>query len=244
MLASDPMRHDGRAAHELRPCSIVPGFIGQALGSTLVTCGRTRVICTVNLEERAPPWLQGGGWVTAQYAMLPGATAPRGSRDPGARGKEIQRLVGRALRASVDLSKLVGPSGPMSLMCDCDVIEADGGTRTASITGAYVALAIAARKLVDQGRLPADPMAAAVAVTSVGLCGDPAEALLDLAYVEDAAAIVDLNVVALQGQGLVEVQGTGEHGVFSRAQLNALLDLAEGGLEQLYAIQRAAIAGA
>jgi ribonuclease PH len=237
------MRNDGRAATELRPCSIVPGFIGQALGSTLVTTGRTRVICTVNLEERTPPWLTKGGWVTAQYAMLPGATAPRGSRDPGARGKEIQRLIGRALRAAVDLGKLVGPSGPMSLMCDCDVIEADGGTRTASITGAWVALALAVSRLRSEGRLSVDPMLAQVAATSVGLVGDPPEVLLDLAYVEDAAAIVDLNVVALQGHGLIEVQGTGENGTFSRAQLNALLDVAESGLDRLYATQRAALGG-
>ncbi len=239
-----PMRHDGRAAHESRPCSIETDFIGQALASTLVTTGRTRVICTVSVEERTPPWLAGGGWVTAQYAMLPGATAPRGSRDPGARGKEIQRLIGRALRAAVDLPRLVGPGGPLSLMCDCDVIEADGGTRTASVTGASVALSLALRRLVAQGRLTVDPSLAAVAATSVGLCGDPPEALLDLAYVEDAAAIVDLNVVALRGRGLVEVQGTGEHGVFSRKQLDALLDVAEAGLEQLFAIQATALDGA
>jgi len=235
------MRNDGRAPTELRPCSIQAGFIGQALGSTLVTSGRTRVICTVNLEERTPPWLAQGGWVTAQYAMLPGATAPRGSRDPGARGKGIQRLVGRGLRAAVDLGKLVGPAGPLSLVCDCDVIEADGGTRTASITGAWVALALALRKLRDAGKLFEDPTVAQVAATSVGLVGDPPEVLLDLAYVEDAAAIVDLNVVALQGNGLVEVQGTGEHGTFSRRQLDALLDLAEAGMEKLFTIQRAAL---
>ena len=235
------MRHDDRAANELRPCSITPDFIGHALGSTLVTTGDTRVICTVNLEERTPSWLKGGGWVTAQYAMLPGATAPRGSRDPGARGKEIQRLIGRGLRAAVDLTKLVGPSGPLSLICDCDVIQADGGTRTASITGAWVALAIAIRRLLAQGKLVDDPILAAVGATSVGLCGDPPEALLDLAYVEDVAAIVDLNVVALQGRGLVEVQGTAEHGVFSRRELDGLLDLAEGGLQQLFAIQHAAL---
>jgi ribonuclease PH len=238
------MRDDGRTPSQLRPCTIVPGFIGQATGSTLVTTGRTRVICTVNVEERAPSWLTKGGWVTAQYAMLPGATAPRGSRDPGARGKEIQRLVGRALRASVDLERLVGPTGPLSLVCDCDVIEADGGTRTASITGAWVALAIAIRKLVASGRLPADPTIAPVAATSVGLCGDPPQALLDLAYTEDSTAIVDLNVVALADRGLVEVQGTGEHGVFSRKQLDTLLDLAETGTSELFAIQRAALEAA
>ncbi len=238
------MRHDGRAAHEARTCSIEPGFIGQALGSVLIATGRTRVICTASVEERPPPWLSGGGWVTAQYAMLPGATSPRGSRDPGGRGKEIQRLIGRALRAAVDLPQLVGPGGPISIVVDCDVIEADGGTRTASITGGWVALALALARLRAQGRLAHDPNLAPVAAVSVGLVGDPPVALLDLAYVEDSTAVVDLNVVALRERGLVEVQGTGEHGCFSRAQLDALLDLAEAGLAQLYAVQARALEGA
>lgn len=221
----------------------MPGFIGAALGSALVTTGRTRVICTANAEERAPSWLASGGWVTAQYAMLPGATAPRGSRDPGGRGKEIQRLIGRGLRAALDLGKLVGPAGPVSIVCDCDVIEADGGTRTASITGAWVALSLAIERLMAAGRIAVDPRVAPVAAVSVGLVGEAREALLDLCYVEDAAAIVDLNVVAVRGQGLVEVQGTGEHGVFSRADLNRLLDLAEGGLGELFALQERALAG-
>ena len=232
------MRHDGRAHDQLRPCTIEPGFIASALGSVLIATGRTRVICTASLEERPPPWLSGGGWVTAQYAMLPGATSPRGSRDPGGRGKEIQRLIGRALRAAVDLRALQGPTGPLSLVVDCDVIEADGGTRTAAITGGWVALARAFAKLRAEGRLATDPIVAPVAAVSVGIAGT--EALLDLCYVEDAAAIVDLNVVSLFGHGLVEVQGTGEHGVFSRRQLDALLDLAESGIAQLVEIQRAA----
>ncbi|MBK6917058.1 MAG: ribonuclease PH [Deltaproteobacteria bacterium] len=237
------MRHDGRAPHQLRPCTIEPGFIGQALGSALIATGRTRVICTASVEERAPSWLQGGGWVTAQYAMLPGATAPRGSRDPGGRGKEIQRIIGRGLRAAVDLSQLVGPTGPLSIVCDCDVIEADGGTRTASITGAFVALSIALSKLRAQGRLATDPIVAPVAAVSVGLVGEAQTAMLDLAYEEDASAVVDLNVVALAGRGLVEVQGTGEHGTFSRAQLDALLDLAESGIASLVDAQRQALEG-
>jgi ribonuclease PH len=154
------------------------------------------------------------------------------------------RAARRSSASSVARGKLVGPTGPMSLVCDCDVIEADGGTRTASITGAWVALELAFRKLRDDGRLPEDPTVAQVAATSVGLVGDPPEALLDLAYVEDAAAVVDLNVVALQGKGLVEVQGTGEHGTFSRRQLDVLLDLAEAGMETLFATQRAALGGA
>ncbi len=232
-------RHDGRAHDALRPCTIEPGFIASALGSVLVTTGRTRVICTASLEERPPPWLQGSGWVTAQYAMLPGATAPRGSRDPGGRGKEIQRLIGRALRAAVDLKALVGTTGALSFVVDCDVIEADGGTRTASVTGGFVALALALAKLRSEGRIAIDPIIAPVAAVSVGIVGE--EALLDLCYVEDSAAVVDLNVVSLVGKGLVEVQGTGEHGVFSRAQLDALLDLAEGGITKLAAQQRAVL---
>ena len=239
------MRHDGRANDELRPCTIEPGFIGAALGSVLIASGRTRVICTASLEERPPPWLKDGGWVTAQYAMLPGSTQPRASRDPGGRGKEITRLIGRSLRACVDLGKLVSPTGPLSLVCDCDVIEADGGTRTASITGAFVALVLALRRLAADGRLAADPVTQSVAAVSVGLVAGPggAEPILDLCYVEDSAAIVDLNVVALTGGGLVEVQGTAEHGSFDRRQLDRLLDLAESGVARLHEIQRAALGG-
>ncbi len=235
------MRHDGRADDELRPCTIEPGFIGAALGSVLIATGRTRVICTASVEDRPPPWLKEGGWVTAQYAMLPGSTQPRASRDPGGRGKEITRLVGRALRASVDLKRLVSPTGPVSIVCDCDVIEADGGTRTASITGAFVALVIALRKLVADGRLASDPVTSAVAAVSVGLVGETASPLLDLCYVEDSTAIVDLNVVGLTGGGLVEVQGTAEHGSFDRRQLDRLLDLAEAGIGRLHAAQQAAL---
>jgi ribonuclease PH len=242
------MRSDGRTPDQLRPFSIEPGFIKQALGSALVTSGMTRVICTASLESRTPPWLEHGGWVTAEYAMLPGATAPRGGRKPGGRGKEIQRLIGRSLRAALDLGKLVGPDGPLALTCDCDVIEADGGTRTASITGAFVALGLALKVLRADGRLSADPVAGAVAAVSVGIAR-PAEGadpmpLLDLCYVEDSAAVVDLNVVMrdeADGAGLVEVQGTGEQGTFSRAQLDALLDLADGGIKQLFAEQRRAL---
>ncbi|MCX4245722.1 ribonuclease PH [Paraliomyxa miuraensis] len=243
------MRHDDRTPDQLRPCSIEPGFIGKALGSALIATGGTRVICTASLEERAPAWLRNGGWVTAEYVMLPGATSPRGRRDPGGRGKEIQRLIGRSLRAAVDLTRLVGPEGEaLSLVVDCDVIEADGGTRTASITGGWVALRLALDRLLAQGRLGADPMRAAVAAVSVGLLarhdgGDPL-AVLDLDYPEDSTAVVDLNVVALPGQGsvsLVEVQGTGEGGSFSRAQLDTMLDLAEIGIARLHRAQEEAL---
>jgi ribonuclease PH len=240
------MRPDGRAGSQLRPCTIEPGYIGQALGSALITAGRTRVICTASAEERPPPWLTKGGWVTAQYAMLPGATVPRGSRDPGGRGKEIQRLIGRALRASVDLAAMMGPAGPISIVCDCDVIEADGGTRTASITGAFVAMAQALARLRGAGKLAGDPIAQAVAAVSVGLVPRAGERSpeLDLCYAEDSIAVVDLNVVAVADGGLVEVQGTGEHGTFSRAELTVLLDLADGGLRELFALQAEARARA
>lgn len=246
-LRSAPMRIDGRSLDALRPFEIAPGFITQAQGSALVTSGRTRVICTASAEERVPKWLDSGGWVTAQYAMLPGATSPRGSRDPGGRGKEIQRLIGRSLRACVDLTKLVGPEGPVSIMCDCDVIEADGGTRTASITGAFVALQHCVAKLRESGRLEADPFIAPVAAVSVGMVnpegGDSPVPMLDLCYHEDHRAAVDFNVVMLRGKGLVEVQGTGEDGTFSRDQLNAMLDLAEKGIGELGEIQAAAAPG-
>jgi ribonuclease PH len=239
------MRIDGRTADQLRPFTIEPGFIGSALGSALVTAGGTRVICTASQEARAPSWLTRGGWVTAEYAMLPGAVRPRGRRESSGRDKEIQRLIGRSLRAAVDLERLVGPTGPISLIVDCDVIEADGGTRTAAITGGFVALALAVRALLRQGALAEDPRLTPVAAVSVGMVqpgeGAGAAALLDLAYAEDSRAGVDLNVVMHADGGLVEVQGTGERGSFSRAELNAMLDLAEGGIRRLCAVQQAAL---
>jgi len=236
------MRHDDRAPDQLRPCTIEPGFITRALGSALVQTGDTRVICTASLESDPPEWLERGGWVTAQYAMLPGATRPRGRRNAGGRGMEIQRLIGRSLRASLDLKLLIDSEGePLSFVCDCDVIEADGGTRTASITGAYVALRLALQKLMAEGRLVVDPLRAPVAAVSVGLLrlreGAEPVAVVDLDYVEDRDAVVDLNVVSLPGGQLVEVQGTGEDGSFTRAQLRSMLDLAEAGIESLHARQ-------
>jgi ribonuclease PH len=235
------MRSDGRSPEQLRPCRIEPDFISQALGSVLVTSGRTRVICTASLAGRAPPWLQGGGWVTAEYSMLPGATAPRGSRDPGGRGKEIQRLIGRALRAAVDLPRLVGPEGPLALVCDCDVIEADGGTRTAAITGGYVALQRALHRLVTQGKLPAIPLFGQVAAVSVGIGATGRGILVDLCYEEDSAAVVDLNVVKRDG-GYVEIQGTGEHGTFDGDELASMLRLADGAIDRLFSLQREVMA--
>ena len=239
------MRQDGRQFDELRPVTIEAGFIASALGSVLIATGRTRVICTASVEARPPAWLTSGGWVTAEYAMLPGAVRPRGRREPDGRAKEIQRLIGRSLRAAVDLRQLVGPQGPIALTIDCDVIEADGGTRTAAITGGMVALALALRRLAAEGSLAASPLRGLVSAVSVGLCqtgGSPA-ALLDLAYVEDSGAIVDLNVVMLDG-GLVEIQGTGERGCFDRSALGTMLDLAERGIAGLQAAQRGALARA
>lgn len=245
------MRSDGRAHDEPRPTTLVPGFTTQALGSVLISTGRTRVICTASLEPRPPAWLEKGGWVTAEYAMLPGSTSPRADRHPGGRAKEIQRLIGRSLRASVDLRKLIGPAGPISLVCDCDVIEADGGTRTASITGAWVALQLALHKLRAEGRITEDPSLGQVAATSVGVVqlegSEGPQALLDLCYREDSRAHVDLNVVmrsAGAGVGLIEVQGTGERSSFSRAELDAMLDLAERGIRDAFEIQRRALAEA
>jgi ribonuclease PH len=242
------VRIDERTPNQLRAVQLDAGFTAAALGSVLISTGKTRVLCTASLEPKTPPWLQHGGWITAEYAMLPGATSPRGRRDPGGRGKEIQRLIGRSLRAAVNLDKLVGPDGGLSLICDCDVIEADGGTRTASITGAWVALEIALRKLLASGRLATHPGLGQVAAVSVGLVGtEPGEpiAMLDLCYHEDSRAHVDLNVVMRRGSGprpgLVEVQGTGERGDFSRAELDRMLDLAEAGILDLFAVQRAAL---
>ncbi len=239
------MRIDGRSADQLRPFNIEAGFIGSALGSALVTAGRTRVICTASQEAKAPGWLTRGGWVTAEYAMLPGAVRPRGRREASGRDKEIQRLIGRSLRAAVNLERLVGVAGPISLIVDCDVIEADGGTRTAAITGGFVALALAVRALLRQGALAEDPRLMPVAAVSVGLVplidGTGAAPLLDLSYSEDSRAAVDLNVVMHANGGLVEVQGTGERGSFSRTDLNAMLDLAEGGIRRLCEAQQAAL---
>jgi ribonuclease PH len=234
------MRPDGRRHDELRPLTITPDWLKDPEGSALIRAGDTWVICTASVEEKVPPFLKdtGRGWVTGEYGMLPRSTTTRSGRQPGGRGKEIERLIGRALRASIDLAKL----GPRTIMIDCDVLQADGGTRTAAITGGYVALALACRRLQTRGLLTASPLVHEVAAVSVGIIDG--EARLDLPYTEDAAAEVDMNVVMTADERLVELQGTAEHGTFDRAQLDLLVDLAAGGIRHLIAAQRRALEGA
>jgi ribonuclease PH len=237
------VRSDGRADDQLRAVSIEPGYLAFADGSVLIALGRTRVICAATIEDRVPPWMRGRGtgWITAEYAMLPQATPERNQREAtkgrlGGRTHEIQRLVGRALRAVVDLGLL----GERSVLIDCDVIGADGGTRTASITGAWVALALALRKHVDPAKAAAWPLRGQIAAVSVGIVdGTP---VLDLPYEEDSRAEVDMNVAMTDAGGFVEVQGTAEGEPFSRAQLDGLLGLAEGGIRSLFDAQRDALA--
>ena len=231
-------RPDDRAADELRAVTWELGFQEWAAGSVLFSMGRTRVLCAASVSEDAPRWLKGTGkgWVTGEYSMLPAATNERSPREvnkgrPGGRTQEIQRLIGRSLRSVTDLSRL----GERTITVDCDVLQADAGTRTASITGGYVALAIALRGLVEQGLVPDDLLTDSVAAVSVGIVDD--EARLDLCYDEDAGAEVDFNVVMTGSGDFVEVQGTAEGTPFSRAQLDALLDLAADGIADLTAIQ-------
>ena len=236
------MRTDGRESRELRPVTIQPDFIAGAEGSVLIAVGNTRVICTASIEDSVPPFLRGKnrGWVTSEYAMLPRATDTRTPRE-SSRGRvsgrthEIQRLIGRSLRSVTRLQDL----GERTVWVDCDVIQADGGTRTASITGAFVALALALQGLVDRGTLPALPIKDYVAATSVGVvAGTP---LLDLNYEEDSRAQVDMNVVQTGAGSLVEVQGTAEGDPFSRQTLSALMDLAAEGIARLVEIQKGLI---
>ena len=235
-------RSGGRAAGELRPTTIEPGFVATATGSALISCGGTRVICTASVEESVPRWMygQGRGWLTAEYGMLPASTGQRKTRDI-TRGKadgrsiEIQRLIGRSLRGVVDFKRL----GERTVYVDCDVLQADGGTRCASITGGFVALALACRRLQEQGKLRGSPLTGTVAAVSCGVVdGVP---LLDLDYPEDTAAEVDANVVMTGEAGLVEVQATAERTPLTRAHLDDLLLLAHGGIESLREIQAAAI---
>ena len=236
------MRSDGRSPEQLRPLSIEPGYLHFADGSVLISLGNTRVICAATVEDRVPPWMRGRGtgWVTAEYAMLPQATPERNQREAskgrvGGRTHEIQRLIGRALRSVVDLNKL----GERSVLVDCDVIGADGGTRTASITGAWVALNLALRRRLDPAEKKAWPIVGQIAAVSVGIVdGTP---VLDLPYDEDSRAEVDMNVAMTDAGGYVELQGTAEREPFSRAQLDGLLDLADGGIRTLFAAQRAAL---
>jgi ribonuclease PH len=229
------MRPDGRRPDQLRSLEIIPHYQKHAEGSALIKLGETWVLCSASVEEGVPPFLKGSGkgWLTAEYAMLPRSTHTRTKRDPGGRGKEIQRLIGRSLRAAVDLDQL----GERTIAVDCDVLSADGGTRVSSITGAWIALAFAIQKLVATGKL-ADTRALRppVAAVSVGIVDGAC--VLDLPYVEDSKAEVDMNVVGSEDGKLIEVQGTAEHGAFDRAQLDAMLDLAAIGIRQLTAVQR------
>ncbi|XGV87578.1 MAG: ribonuclease PH [Limnothrix sp. BL-A-16] len=234
-------RPDGRSPDQLRPVRFQRNFTKYAAGSVLACCGDTQVICTVSVQSGVPRWLadSGQGWLTAEYRMMPGATPDRQSRETfklSGRTQEIQRLIGRSLRAAVDLRGL----GERTLAIDADVLQADAGTRTTAITGCYVALVDALRSLVDAGELAELPIVSPVAAVSVGLI--EGAAYLDLNYPEDVAADVDFNVV-MNGEGnLIEVQGTAESGSYSRSQLNALLDLAEKGIGKLMAAQAAALA--
>ncbi len=238
-------RPDGRLPHQLRPLRFHNHIAPYATGSTLIEWGNTRVICGVTVDEAVPRWMKeqgvSGGWITAEYSMLPYSTLPRKPRDItkgrlDGRSTEIQRLIGRAMRAAIDLEKL----GPRTIWVDCDVLQADGGTRTAAITGSYVAVTLAVKKLLAAGTLTANPLVHAVAAVSVGIL--QGRALLDLCYVEDNAAAVDLNLVMNSAGEFVEVQGTGEEATFSEEQLAELLSLGKAGIRELLAAQEAALA--
>ena len=242
---SSAARADGRLSDQLRPVRFQNNIAPHATGSTLIEWGNTRVICGVTVEETVPRWMkeQGvmGGWITAEYAMLPYSTLQRKQRDStkgrvDGRSQEIQRLIGRAMRAAIDLEKL----GTRTVWVDCDVLQADGGTRTAAITGAYVAFCLAIRKLMGEGKLAENPLLHAVAAVSVGIVAD--QPMLDLCYTEDAAAAVDLNLVMNAAGEFIELQGTGEESTFSEAQLTEMLTLGKAGIRQLLAAQVAAIA--
>ncbi len=234
-------RHDNRSYDQLRNVKITPNINPYAEGSALIEVGGTKVICTASVEERVPIFLRnkGVGWVTAEYAMLPRATSTRTQREtqrPAGRTQEIQRLIGRSLRAIVDTKLL----GERQIFLDCDVIQADGGTRCASITGAYVALALACRKLLKQAVVKASPIVSEVAAVSVGIV--EGHAVLDLSYVEDSEADVDMNVVCTGAGKFIELQGTAEREPFSREQMDEMLILADTGINRLFEIQRNALA--
>lgn len=237
------MRADGRQNDELRPITFERDFTVQAAGSVLVSFGNTRVLCTASIDENVPRWMKGKGkgWVTAEYSMLPGASSERINRE-AAKGKqsgrtqEIQRLIGRSLRSVCDMKLL----GERQVIVDCDVLQADGGTRTASICGGYVALHDALTRTIQAGKITTNPLTTECAAISVGIIdGEPR---LDLPYIEDAGAETDMNVVMTGTGGYVEVQGTAEGAPFSRAELDALLDLAEGGIAKIVALQRHVLA--
>ena len=243
--APNGARTDGRQPDQLRNVTFQNGIAPHATGSTLIAWGDTRVICGVTVEESVPRWMkdQGvvGGWITAEYSMLPYSTLQRKQRDINkgkidGRSQEIQRLIGRSLRSAIDLAKL----GSRTLWIDCDVLQADGGTRTAAITGAWVALALAIRKLMGEGKLTASPLAPAVAAASVGIVGG--RPLLDLCYTEDVTAAVDMNLVMNADGRFIEVQGTGEETTYSREELSAMLDLGTLGIRRLLELQQQALA--
>ncbi len=243
MPATTFQRSDGRQTDELRPVSMETGFQVHAEGSVLISCGLTRVLCAVSVEDKVPGFLRGtgAGWVTAEYGMLPRSTNTRTQREtarPKGRTQEIQRLIGRSLRAVTNLDIL----GDRTFTVDCDVLQADGGTRTAAITGGYVALYLAMQRLVAAGALSTVPLTEPVAATSVGVIGG--QVLLDLCYEEDSTADVDVNVVKTGAGDYVEVQGTAEGKAFSRALLNEVLDAADKGIDELFELQRQVIAEA
>jgi ribonuclease PH len=238
MSSAPAQRSDGRAADALRPVTIEPGFVRTATGSALISMGETRVICTASVQESVPRWMarSGRGWVTAEYGMLPASTGDRKPRDvtkgrPDGRTVEIQRLIGRSLRGVVDFAAL----GERTIYVDCDVLQADGGTRCASITGGMVALTLACERLIERGKLKHSPLTGSVAAVSCGIVGGVA--LLDLDYSEDSTAEVDANVVMTDDGGLVEVQATAERTPLSRAHLDDLLALAAHGIDDLRALQ-------
>ena len=239
---SAPERSGGRATDDLRPVTIEPGFVKTATGSALISCGETRVICTASVQESVPRWMmgKGRGWVTAEYGMLPASTGERKPRDaargrPDGRTIEIQRLIGRAIRGVIDFAAL----GENTIYLDCDVLQADGGTRCASITGAWVALALACERLKGSGHVKRSPLGDSVAAVSSGVVGGVP--LLDLDYAEDSTAEVDANIVMSGAGGLIEVQATAERTPLSRAHLDDLLVLAERGIGELRVIQAAAV---
>ena len=242
---SQLFRPDSRTADTLRTLRITPGYVSTPEGSVLIETGNTRVLCNATIEQGVPGWLRnsGRGWVTAEYGMLPRATLTRTARESergkiGGRTHEIQRLIGRSLRSVIDMQAL----GERTVILDCDVIQADGGTRTAAITGAAVALALGLNALVKSGTLKQSPMKQLVAATSVGIV--EGNALLDLCYEEDSRAAVDMNVVMLADGGLVETQATAEHDHYTRQQLNQMLDYAEKGIGELLAAQKQALTSA
>ncbi|PYJ08571.1 MAG: ribonuclease PH [Verrucomicrobia bacterium] len=239
------VRADGRRSDQVRPVRFKNNIAPNAAGSTLIEFGNTRVICAATFEESVPRWMKeqsvAGGWITAEYSMLPYSTLDRKARDISkgkidGRSQEIQRLIGRSIRAAIDLDKL----GPRTIWVDCDVLQADGGTRTAAITGAFVALSLAVRKLIAEGKLAATPLVHPVAAVSMGIVnGHP---MLDLCYTEDAAASVDFNLVMNAAGEFIELQGSGEEATFSQAQLTGLLELGKTGIGTLLVAQQQALA--